>query len=189
MIVPNDFIASAERTFGPSGLEWCVRLPDIVAEFVETWHLEVDLRADEECWYGMCGIVVPVRTADDEPAVLKVSWADRETEHEHTALAAWGGNGAARLLAADGPRRVILMERLDPHRTLELEPIDEAVDILARMLHRLAIPAPHEIEAVTDLAARWVDELPHRWAAAGPDAPRRLLDAATDAARNLGPES
>lgn len=40
-----------------------------------------------------------------------------------------------------------------------------------------------------DLAARWVDELPHRWAAAGLDAPRRLLDAAMDTARNLGPES
>ena len=66
MIVPKDFIDSAERTFGPPGLEWCARLPDIVAEFVETWRLEVDLRDDEECWYGMCGIVVPVRTTDDD---------------------------------------------------------------------------------------------------------------------------
>lgn len=189
MIVPKDFIDSAGRTFGPPGLEWCARLPDIVAEFVETWRLEVDLRDDEECWYGMCGIVMPVRTADDEPAVLKVSWADTETQHEHTALAAWGGNGAVRLLAADGPRRVILMERLDPNRSLGIEPIDEAVDTLARLLNRLAIPAPQEIETVTDLAARWVDELPHRWAAAGPDAPRRLLDAAMDTARSLGPES
>lgn len=65
------------------------------------------------------------------PAVLKVSWADRETEHEHTALAAWGGTGAVCLLAADGPRRVILMERLDPSRSLGFEPIDEAVDTLA----------------------------------------------------------
>lgn len=189
MIVPKDFIDSSGLTFGPPGLEWCARLPDIVAEFVETWCLEIDLQDDEECWYGMCGIVVPVRTADDETAVLKVSWADRENEHEHTALAAWGGNGAVRLLAADGPRRVILMERLDPTRSLGLEPIDEAVETLARLLHRLAIHAPQEIETVTDLAARWVDELPHRWAAAGPDAPRRLLDAAMDAGRNLGPQS
>jgi hypothetical protein len=35
------------------------------------------------------------------------------------------------LLAADGPRRVILMERLDPSRSLGFEPIDEAVDTLA----------------------------------------------------------
>lgn len=188
MIVPKDFIDSARRTFGPPGSQWCARLPEIVAEFVETWRLEVDLRDDEECWYGMCGIVVPVRTAD-EPAVLKISWVDRETEHEHIALAAWGGNGAVRLLAADGSRRVILMERLDPNCSLGLEPIDEAVDTLARLLHRLAIPAPQEIETVTDLAARWVDELPHRWAAAGPDAPRWLLGAAMDTARNLGPGS
>jgi streptomycin 6-kinase len=189
VIVPKNFVDSARRMFGPQGSAWCARLPEIVAEFVETWHLTVDLRDHEECWYGMCGIVVPVRTADDEPAVLKVSWADKETEHEHTALAAWGGNGAVRLFAADGPRRVILMERLDPDRSLGDEPIDEAVDTLARLLRRLAVPAPPEIETVADLASRWVDELPHRWVAAGPDASRRLLDAAMDTARNLGPKS
>ncbi|HEX5996363.1 MAG TPA: aminoglycoside phosphotransferase family protein [Jiangellales bacterium] len=189
MIVPKDFLDSARRTFGPPGSRWCARLPDIVAEYVEAWHLEIDLRDDEECWFGMCGIVVPVRPADGEPAVLKVSWVDRETEHEHTALAAWRGNGAVRLLAADGPRGVILMERLDRNRSLRHEPIDQAVDILARLLRRLAIPAPGEIETVQDLAARWVDELPRRWAAASPAAPRRLLEAALDAARGLGPES
>ena len=79
MIVPKDFLDSARRTFGPPGSRWCARLPDIVAEYVETSHLEIDLRDDEDCWFGMCGIVVPVRTANGESAVLKVSWVDGET--------------------------------------------------------------------------------------------------------------
>lgn len=188
IVVPDAFQASAVETWGPAGSAWCATLPDIVREFCARWDLTVDLPAGAEPWYGMCGVVVPVR-AGGEAAVLKVSWADEETAHEHTALAAWGGNGAVRLLAADGHRRVLLMERLDPYRNLAQVPIDDAVVGLADLLTRLAVPAPPGIERVADHAARWVDELPRRWRRARPPYPETLLHRAIDIARGLGPES
>ena len=47
--------------------------------------------------------------------MLKVAWADDETEHEHLALQRWGGHGAVRLLRADPHRRALLLERVE-HR-------------------------------------------------------------------------
>src|SRR5690606_1654359 len=108
--VPAGFRDSALATFGTAGAEFCKTLPAVVDEYAARWSLTLDLPAGAEPWYGMCGIVVPVRTPAGEAAVLKISWADEETEHEHTALAAWSGNGAVRLLAADGARRVLLLE-------------------------------------------------------------------------------
>jgi streptomycin 6-kinase len=189
IVVPAAFRTSAIDTFGPDASAWCDRLPAVVAEFAERWALAVDLPSGREPWYGRCGVVVPVRTGPGEAAVLKVSWADEETAHEHTALEIWNGDGAARLLAADGPRRVLLMERLDPARTLASVPIDDAVQELARLLDRLAVPAPNAIETVADRAARWVAELPDRWRAARPAHPRWLLDHAIGIARELGPAS
>ncbi len=187
--VPAGFRDSALATFGTAGAEFCKTLPAVVDEYAARWSLTLDLPAGAEPWYGMCGIVVPVRTPAGEAAVLKISWADEETEHEHTALAAWSGNGAVRLLAADGARRVLLLERLDPNRTLRDLPIDDAVVTLAELLRRLAVPAPPGVEAVADHAARWVDELPRRWRASRPPHDVWLLDRAVGIARELGPSS
>lgn len=187
--VPAGFRNSAMEVFGPGAAEFCGTLPEVVAEYVDRWSLTLDLPAGTDPWYGMCGIVVPVRTPAGEAAVLKISWADEETEHEHTALAAWAGNGAVRLLAADGARRVLLLERLDPHHSLRQVPIDDAVVALAELLRRLAVPAPPDVVTVAGHAARWVDELPGRWRAAHPPFDDRLLDRAVGIARELGPHS
>lgn len=187
--VPAAFRKSALETFGAGATEFCENLPAIVDEYLDRWSLTLELPAGAEPWYGMCGIVVPVRTPAGQAAVLKISWADEETEYEHTALAAWSGNGAVRLLAADGPNRVLLLERLDPHRTLGNVPIDDAVVALGELLRRLAVPTPPGVESVAERAARWVDELPRRWRAARPQADDRLLDRAVGIARDLGPRS
>lgn len=189
IVVPARFRESAREIFGPAGAAWCAQLPGVVAEFTGRWELTVDLPNGAEPWYGRCGIVVPVRTVCGEAAVLKVSWADDETAHEHSALATWNGNGAARLLAANGTRRVLLIERLDAARDLRTVPADDAVLELAGLLTRLAVPAPPGVLRMADQAARWVDELPYRWHLARPPYPEVLLRHAVEAARELGPAS
>jgi streptomycin 6-kinase len=187
--IPVGFADSAAQTFGAAGTAWCATLPDVVSEYVARWSLTVDLPVGAEPWYGMCGIVVPVRTAAGEAAVLKISWVDEETQHEYAALAVWAGRGAVRLLAADGPRRVLLLERLDARRDLRTVPIDDAVGVLAELLHRLSVPTPLRLPTVSDQAATWVDELPGRWRAAAPPHDVRLLDRAIGLAREIGTES
>lgn len=184
--VPAGLRESAAAAFGAAGIRWCADLPGIVAEYLDRWQLTLDLPTDREPWAGFCGIVVPVRRVSGEPAVIKVSWIDDETAHEHVALAVWAGRGAVRLIAADGPRRVLLLERLDGDRDLNTLPVDDAVDVVARLLRRLAVPAPPELERVDDRAARWVEELPRRWREAGLATGSLALQYAVESARRLG---
>ncbi|PSL01141.1 streptomycin 6-kinase [Haloactinopolyspora alba] len=187
--VPDGLRRSAVDFFGTSGARWADSLPGLVTEYLRQWDLRLDLPPSGQPWHGMVGVVVPVRTAAGEPAVLKISPADRENEHEHTALAVWDGSGAVRLLEADPPRRAMLLERLDGDHDLTGVPVDEAVPVLADLLNRLAVPAPAALGTVAAEAERWVDELPRRWRELGRPAPDQLLERAVDTARRLGPES
>jgi streptomycin 6-kinase len=188
--VPAGLRESSAQAFGDDGVMWCASLPDLVAEYPERWKLTLDLAEGAEPWFGFCGIVVPVRTDSGEQAVLKVSWPDDDTAHEHLALAAWAGNRAVQLLAADGPRRALLLERLDASRDLRALPVDDAIHVLVDLLLALAEKsAPAEIDTQTDLAARWIEQLPRRWREVNPPYPDTMLMRAVSAARELGPSS
>jgi streptomycin 6-kinase len=187
--VPAALRESSAQAFGEDGVEWCASLPDLVAEYSEQWDLTLDLPVGAEPWFGFCGIVVPVLAETGQQAVLKISWPDDETANEHVALAAWAGNRAVRLLAADGPRRALLLERLDAERDLRALPINEAIHVLVDLLVGLGIVAPAEIDTEEGLAARWLEELPRRWHVTGPRHPEAMLDRAVSVARELGPGS
>ena len=100
---------------------------------------------------------------------------------------AWGGDGAVRLLAYDAERRALLLERCRPGTTLWELDDDAAGDVVAGLLPRLWKPPPHTLRLASDLALRWIDELPRQWHATGRPFERSLLDAAVDALRELGP--
>ncbi len=84
-------------------------LAAVSRSLVGEWGLTPDPVED----WGRSSHVVPVRTADGVPAVLKVAAADPGTEHEALALQHWGGRGAVRPLRADPRRRAVLLERLE----------------------------------------------------------------------------
>lgn len=82
----------------------------------------------------------PVLTAAGEPAMLKVS-DEAEEQNAHRLLRWWDGDGAARLLAHEGP--AILIERAvgDSLRQRSIEGDDEGcTTILCQVLHRLHRP-------------------------------------------------
>ncbi len=140
--------------------------------------------------HGVVGLALPVTTADGSPAVLKLTLVTAETRDEPTALAAWNGAGAVRLLDSDPERGVLLLERLDAARSLAAEPIADAVRIASGLLRRLTIPAPHEL--TRDLRAeaeRWIEELPRDWQRLGRPFPRALLDGAVAVCTQLGPQA
>lgn len=185
--LPEGLRRNATLAFGGRGAEWFDALPRQLDEFVQRWNLRVDLPPGRRPWHGVCGLVVPVLAADDRPAALKLSPADPENEHEHTALQTWDGDGAVRLLAADGPRRALLMERLDGDHDLHRLPVDAATIELGRLLVRLAVPAPAVFTRIAAEAQRWVEEWPRRWRELAITAPATLLEQAVAAARELGP--
>ncbi len=121
--LPPGVLAFAER--GPDWAAFVERLPRLVRELSDEWELDVD----GEPSHGYCSLVVPVRRGE-ESAVLKLTFADDEGEHEALALQRLGGDGAVRLLRADPHRGALLLERL---RATDLDtlPVLDACEVVA----------------------------------------------------------
>ena len=152
--------------------------PQLTRSYLDSW----DLRPDGKPTHGSCSIVLPVRTSDGAPALLKISFPDGETEHEHLALRRWGGDGAVRLLRADPHRCAILLERL--HREdLTTVPDIEACEIVAGLYRRIHVPALPQLRTLTSSVERWTTDL----AALPRNAPipRRLVEQAASLGRRL----
>jgi streptomycin 6-kinase len=163
---------------GPDWAGWVDRLPALLAGILEEWQLSVD------GWmmHGFVALVVPVRTTGGRAAVLKVSFPDEESEHEHLALQHWGGRGAVRLLRADPHRSAMLLERLHPERLDEMWDLD-ACEVVAGLYPLLHVPALPQLRPLTTYVDRWADGL----AALPRNAPlpRRLVEQAISLSRDF----
>lgn len=127
---------------GVAGAAWIEALPRLRAEVHAAWGL----RADGALPLSYAHVERVVRVADDIPAVLKLCLpGDPEAAGEAPALAAFAGDGAARLLAHDPAHGALLLERLEPGTQLvELAARDDdaATDALADVMARLWRPPP-----------------------------------------------
>jgi streptomycin 6-kinase len=160
---------------------WLERVPHLVAECVEEWRLHVG----GSYVGGAAGHVLEVELPDGTPAVLKVWFPHRESEHEADALALWDGDGAVRLLAHDRGRSALLMERCEPGTPLAAIGGDSALDVLVDLLPRLWKPAGSPFRTLAEEASWWSDYLPREWERFGKPYERRLLDAAVSALTEL----
>ena len=185
--VPERFAADTLTREGEAARPWLARLPELVGELLVRWGL----RVTGDPMHGYMALVVPVLSGKARYA-LKVSWIDDDTVNEAAALALWNGGGAVRLLNAEDTAGALLLEWLDPRRSLAEAHLDVAVPVAGRLLRRLAVPVPAEWPAppvpglqqwALDLAAA----LPGRWRATGRRFPERCLDAAVEVATALAP--
>lgn len=175
--VPQDL--EKQRALGPDWGAWLDRLPRLVDELLDEWELVVD--GEPMC--GFCSVVVPVRTAAGEAAVLKVGFdGDDEGEFEALMLQRAGGRGMVRLLRADPGRHALLLERVHA-RDLSTVGDTEACEIVAGLYPVIHRPAPPQLRTVTSYVARWVAAL----GTLPRDAPvpRRLVEQAVSLARDL----
>jgi streptomycin 6-kinase len=176
LTVPESFAEG----FDEEGAEWLAGLPALTESFLTRW----DLTVDGPLMHGVCALVVPVRRAGGEPAVLKVTWPHDEARHEALALSEWDGDGAVRLFAHDDAAWALLLERLDPSTTLQDVPIDEALAVVTSMIKRLDRPAPPGMRHMRDNAARWVHEFPEE---NDGTVPAELIEQAVAYCRELTP--
>jgi streptomycin 6-kinase len=156
-------IARLPADGGPSGAEWSRRVRRLVVECIDQWALTVT----GPPMTGWTAVVYPVER-DGEQAVLKVGWPHSESRAEHLALQLWAGVGAVRLRAADPGRGALLLERLNPTRTLLEEDAFTACAIIGGLLRRLHVPAPESIPSLRDWMAPHLERLDH------PAVPRRF---------------
>ncbi|MEU0226373.1 aminoglycoside phosphotransferase family protein [Streptomyces sp. NPDC006284] len=158
--VPQALAVSQAKYNGEAGRAFVAGLPALAAGFLDRW----ELRLDGPSMHGWAALVLPVVRRDGTPAALKLQLLDEETEGEPVALRRWDGDGAVRLLDHDAATGTMLLERLDPHRTLaHVEDSREAVLALARLLaHLTATPAPPGVRRLGDIARGMLERT--RWA-------------------------
>lgn len=165
-------------TRGPDWQTWVDRLPKAVAAQLDEW----ELRPDGAPQNGFCSIVLPVRSEDGEPGMLKIAFPDDESEHEHLALRRWDGHGTVRLLRANPHRRAMLLERLHPRNLNDVWDI-EACEVVAGLYRRIHVPAVPQLRPLVDFIRAWntdLAELPRSAAL-----PHRLVEQALSLGADL----
>jgi streptomycin 6-kinase len=176
MRLPDGVLGMVQR--GPGWAAWVEALPALVRGLYDEW----ELRPDGWMMHGYCALVVPVVTAGGRRAMLKVSYPEEETEHEHLALSHWGGRGAVPLLRADPRRRALLLEALRDVSLREAWDV-EACNVVADLYGRLHVPAPPQLRRLTDVATRAaaaLGDLPR-----SAPVPRRLVEQAVSLSADL----
>jgi streptomycin 6-kinase len=170
-------VADASLTHGV----WLERVPDLVADCVEEWGLQLG----EPYAQGAAGYAIRAELPDGAPAVLKLIFPHRESEHEADALACWNGDGAVRLLARDDERSALVIERCVPGAALSAAGPDAALEVLIGLLPRLWVEAAEPFHTLEDEATWWIGYLPEQWERSGRSVERGLVDAAVDALSSL----
>jgi streptomycin 6-kinase len=152
--VPAGLAEAQARYEGDAGRAFVAALPGNAAGFLARWRL----RRTGPALHGTTALVLPVvRGSDGTRAALKLQLRTGESAGEADALRAWDGDGAVRLLARGeaGGTDVLLLEAADPARDLDVLPVHEAVEVIARLLARLtAVPAPAGTRTLADGVAR-----------------------------------
>ena len=150
--LPDGILAMGSR--GEAWAVWVRALPKLTREIVEEWQLSVEGAVG----HGHCSLILPVRTTSGRPAVLKIGFPDRESEHESLALQHWHGNGTVQLLRADPHRNALLLERLHDETLSDVWDLD-ACEVVAERYARLHIPAPPQLRRLSTELGRWEAQL------------------------------
>lgn len=162
------------------GQQWLATLPETVEEICRRWHLDLD----GQVMHGSNAIVVPVRR-DGEPLALRMAIPDDRNRAEARALRFWDGRGTVRLLHTDLETGASLLERLDGRRTLAQLPLHEAVPVIARLMRRLAIPAPPDVPATDAMVRNRIKTMTTDWERLGAPFEQAILEVVLNAAHAL----
>src|SRR6476469_4562540 len=94
--ITDAFRQRIAATFGAQGVDWLVRLPELLAECAERWELTL-----EPPFALSFNYVAPATRADGTPVVLKIGCPNAELLTEMSALRAFAGPGVCALLEDD----------------------------------------------------------------------------------------
>jgi len=155
-------------------------LAAVVERLCERWGLTLSGEAPKGEWN-----TILAASRRGVPCVLKIVGPEHNAIDEAIALEAWNGNGAARLLEADRDHGALLLERLDPDRTLRTAELATAAEIAGSLIHELAVPAPAGLPLLADIVSQKPGILRRRQGALGEPVPGRWIDIACGLACDL----
>ncbi len=116
---------------------------------------------------------------------MRLTAPDESFPTEVAALRFRAGRGTVLLVETDLGAGTMLLERLDPTRSLATLPLAEANHHAGRMMRRLAVPAPSWVLSTGELVRDRLATLTSDWVALGRPVPAGMLAAACTAAETL----
>ena len=174
--LPTDFVRTQTEINLYDGRAWLDRLPAILDACARQWGLTLGPPFPHLSYH----YAAPAVQADGTPVVVKACAPSGEFHTESAALRVYDGRGAARLLAVDGEREVMLLERVEPGALLlAMEDDAEATTIAARVMRELWRPVPpeHPFPSVADWGEGFA-RLRQRYSGGAGPFPPTLLDEA-----------
>jgi streptomycin 6-kinase len=175
--VPASFAAMPR--WRAEGSHWLTALPHMIDIQCDRWGL----RVVGSPAHGSNAIVLPVDRGG-EPLVLRMTPPGPDVTELVRALRFWDGRGTVRLIVDDVDAGAMVLERLSAE-SLATSPVDAAMEVIGRMMRRLAVPAPADVRSTTALVAERAAALSRDWIELAGPFDRTLLAAATDAAERL----
>jgi streptomycin 6-kinase len=164
-----------------SGRSWLASLGNTAAICSDNWDLTLGSPFDD----SYISLVMPATDRLGTQLVLKIQFPHRESAHEATALRAWNGSGAIRLIDHDEQRQALLLEQCVPGDHLATADSRTGLRVRIELLPRLWIPAGNPFGSLRDEAMRWVRNMPISFETAGMPFERSLLDQAVETLLDL----
>ncbi len=171
LVIPAALRESAGRT--AEGAAWLRDVPVLVGAAARRWELTLG----EPFGSGTAAWTAPARSASGLDGVLKVVFPHDEARDEALALRAWGGRGAARLVADDRPGWCLLLERVRPGQPMSgaPEPVEDLL-LAAAHVHATLTEVPPvgdttrpgwdellaRVPSMAGVCARWADLIEER---------------------------
>jgi streptomycin 6-kinase len=115
---------------GEAGREWHADLPLVLAELATRWSLTLGPSLPG----GSASYLVEARTAQGEPAVVRIAMPDPGFREQVDVLVRARGRGYVRLLGHDPDHRATLLERLGPSLAVSRLDVGDQLDALAGTL-------------------------------------------------------
>jgi streptomycin 6-kinase len=153
------FEAAVRARVGSEADTWLEGLPDLINRATSTWDLHVTAVANRIDTFGMS---IPARRGDDR-VTLRLAYPDATLADETTALRAWDGAGAVRVLE-DDPAGAQLRSAPSPGTPLTLERNEmRALRLAADTLRALWIAPPEGIQTLAAEVGAWGADLMTRY--------------------------
>ncbi|WP_336081256.1 aminoglycoside phosphotransferase family protein [Nocardia sp. SSK8] len=119
VVLNSEVEENVREVFGVEGERWIAELPGVVDGLKARWGLHIFHGPYRG---GTHAYVAPVFRSDRSLVVVKVPVVDEENVAEATALYAYDGDGAVRLLEYDPGSGAMLLECAEPGRALLTQP-------------------------------------------------------------------
>ncbi len=150
----SDLFKQHALTYGDDGRKWFENIPSIIKTYEEKWSLKV-----LEPYNLTYNYIAPVERRDGSRAVLKIGYPhDPEFQSEIDMLITCNGDGMVRLLQADRPHAIVLIEEVTPGTPLSTITDDtEATKILTSVMKNIWKPLPDNHRFAT--IAEWANAL------------------------------